>query len=123
MSIEILTPIKYGRDGVIYKLKVGEFREKDFFEEDVFEKLLARNNVRFSKEDLSPTPEGEKIDILVDIRKFTVAEGKEFIDKEVSLTNLEKYLDMEADQETPRATLQKFIEGRIKELTGYDTTK
>ena len=124
MTIEVLTPISYGKDRMVYDLKPGPkgFVEDDFFDKDTLDKFLGLKYLRYSKEDANSKLKGEDLGApLVDITSFTVAEGKEFIDKEVDLVRLEKFLDMENADDTPRSTLVKFIEGRIKELTGYDT--
>jgi len=121
MSVEILTPISYGKDRKVFNLKKGECVKDDFFDEITLNNFIERKYIKFSKEDANPKPEGENIEApLVDITSCTVAEGKEFIDKEIDIVKLEKYLDMENTNETPRSTMVKFIEGRIRELTGYD---
>ena len=122
MSLEILTPIKYGHPetGVVYSLAIGDRVKENFFDEVSLKRLESKGYVEKSLERPNRVPKGKELPEIKDVTQFTVAICKEFICEESDVTTLEKYIDQENAQEFPRSSLIKYIENRIKELTGYE---
>ena len=122
MSLEILTPVKYGNPetGILYPLTIGDRVKEDFFDDVTLQRLMKEGNIKKSLERPNRLPRGQELPDVKDVTQFTVAECKEFVCEEPDVTTLEKYIDQENIQEAPRSSLLKYIENRIKELTGYD---
>ena len=119
MSFEILNPVKYGRDGKRYKLAQGDIVAKGFFTRKDAHALWENDFIRKSKEKPTfPPPAGDEVPVIGDLSQMTVAEAKEFLETEPHVDMLEKYLDQANAEEFPRVSITKFIERRIKELTG-----
>jgi len=119
MSLEAMVPIKYQRDGEKFKIEEGTILPKTFFTTKERNALLDKGRIRRSKE----RPEklkGMEVPEFQDLGKMTVVEAKEFLDEEYEIVNLEKFIDQENHQKTPRSSIIKFIERRIRDLVGPD---
>jgi len=119
MSFELVRQVKYGKNGKSYQLVVGQIVEKDFFKPADRNTLLENGAIKKSKERPSK-PAGNEIPVIADLSQMTVAEAKEFLEAEPHVDMLEKYLDQANAEEFPRVSITKFIERRVKELTGFE---
>jgi len=124
MSFEILNPVKYQKDGKRYKLTTGDIVAKGFFARKDANALWKNSFIKKSKEEPTfPSPVGEEVPIIGDLSEMTVAQAKEFLEAESHVGMLEKYLDQANAEEFPRVSITKFIERRVKELTGSEYLK
>jgi len=128
MSYKILTPITHGAGGKIFSLQPGEIVKHDFFLSEQAERLKEIGAIKtqkdFSlhnkKQDLKPNFETIDVPKLPAIKSLTIAEAKEFLNIETSVTNLHKFLDAEMIGGHARKGVVDFINLRIKELTGFE---
>jgi len=124
MSYKILTPIMHGAGGQVFSLQPGEIVKHDFFPSKQAEQLKEIGAIKFlvalRNQDLKSDFETTEIPTLRDIKSMTVAEAKEFLNTETSVTNLHKFLDAEMAGGHARKGVIDFTNMRIKELTGYD---
>jgi len=119
MSFEILNPVRYGKDGKRYKLAQGEIVAKSFFSSKDAHTLWQNGFIKKSKEKPSNPPNGDEAPVIGDLSQMTVVQAKEFLEMESHVDMLEKYLDQANAEEFPRVSITKFIERRVKELTGF----
>jgi hypothetical protein len=120
MSFKIITPQFYGKAGVNYRLEKDDIVPRDFFLSADRKDCLKHGFIEHSKERPNQKLDGSDIPLLADITQMTVAQAKEFLEEEPHIVNLEKYLDQENAQEFTRKTITRYIERRIKELTGFE---
>lgn len=122
MSYEILKSIKYGKDGQSFRLKPGDTVANDFFATKEIKTLETAENIR--KNEVSKKKpkkiKGQEKSRLLDITVMTIPAVKEVIEAEFKVANLERYIDQEKTQESPRMDVLRYIDRRIKELTGYE---
>ena len=125
MSFELLTSIKYGKDGKRYKLKKGDIVGRKFFIKKDLKVIWDEGFLKKVKEEPTVNEFTETIDVpqLEDLSKMNVTAAKEFLDGVVHVTELEKYLDQALAEEFPRKTITEFIERRVKEITGSEFLK
>ena len=122
MSFELLTSIRYGKDGKRYKLKKGDIVDRKFFIKKDLKIIWDEGFLKKVKETPTVGEFTETIDVpqLEDLSKMNVTAAKEFLDGVVYVTELEKYLDQALTEEFPRKTITEFIQRKIKELTGSE---
>ena len=122
MSFELLTSIRYGKDGKRYKLKKGDIVDRKFFIKKDLKTIWDEGFLKKVKETPTVGEFTETIDVpqLEDLSKMNVTAAKEFLDGVVYVTELEKYLDQALTEEFPRKTITEFIQRKIKELTGSE---
>ena len=122
MSFELLTSIRYGKDGKRYKLKKGDIVDRKFFIKKDLKTIWDEGFLKKVKEKPTVGEFTETIDVpqLEDLSKMNVTAAKEFLDGVVYVTELEKYLDQALTEEFPRKTITEFIQRKIKELTGSE---
>jgi len=123
MALEVLIPISYGEVGRRYKLEPDVVVADDFFDKKSKEALLKNKAIRKSKK----KPQKNLVSInappLPDLSEMTVIGAKEFLENEYNVGNLERYLDQENSQDSPRESLTKWIDTRISELTGFEPAR
>ena len=122
MSFELLTSIRYGKDGKRYKLKKGDIVDRKFFIKKDLKTIWDEGFLKKVKETPTVGEFTKAIDVpqLEDLSKMNVTAAKEFLDGVVYVTELEKYLDQALTEEFPRKTITEFIQRKIKELTGSE---
>ncbi len=122
MSYDILKSIKYGKDNQSFRLKPGDTVANNFFSSKETKILVASKSIQ--KNEVSrKKPEkvkGQERSRLHDITVMTIPGAKETIEAEFKVANLERYIDQEKAQESPRMDILRYIDRRIKELTGYE---
>lgn len=119
MSYEVLKPILHGKEGRKFDLKSGDIVANDFFKPGTIKNLLASGNIQPSKKRTKKI-KGREGARLRDITIMTIPGVKEVLEAEFKVANLERYLDQENTQESPRLDVLRYIDRRIKELTGYE---
>lgn len=126
MPYKVLSPIKHGKGAEVFFLEFGQIVDDNFFTESQVNSLVSVGSLEkvrekeLEKEETVVVPESIEVPILSDIKKVTVVEAKEILEKEGDLVNLYKYLDAEKGQKYPRKTVVDYIDIRIKDLTGGD---
>jgi len=121
-TLEILEPLTYGQNHVIYNLKPEDVVSDKFFTSAEKRSFLKKGFIRSSKR--KPTELRSKNTVqLVDLSKMTEMEVKEILSNEFEVTSLGRYIYQEQNQPAPRESLMKWIEGRINELTGFEPSR
>jgi len=120
MPYKVLSPINYGKDGLVFKLKIDDIVPDRFFlKRDRIQMLEAENIVK-TREEPTIDPEGVPINKLADLQDMNVAQVREFLENEFDVTTLEKYIDQEnRAKDRRRKTVIIFIQKKITDLTGY----
>lgn len=119
MSYEILKPISHGKEGRRFELKPGDAVANDFFKPEAVKTHLTNGNIQPSKKRTKRIP-GKETFRIRDITVMTIPAVKEVLEAEFKVANLERYEDQERTQESPRMDVLRYIDRRIKELTGYE---
>ena len=121
-AFEILEPLTYGQNHVIYDLKPEDVVPDRFFTPAEKRSLLKRGFIKPSKR--KPTELRSKNTVqLADLSTMTDMEAKEVLSNEFEVTTLGRYIYQEQNQPSPREPIIKWIEGRINELTGFEPSR
>jgi len=121
-AFEILEPLTYGQNHVIYDLKPEDVVPDRFFTPAEKRSFLKSGFIKPSKR--KPTELRSKNTVqLADLSTMTDMEAKEVLSNEFEVTTLGRYIYQEQNQPSPREPIIKWIEGRINELTGFEPSR